>query len=105
MTIDNVIELDKILFEDASVIEGHDILSSPKKFLFIIEGNDDYVFYKACVQRQGLNETHFEFVICNGKANVLKNLHRKQEFFKLSQIILFFIDKDFDDYWYYFLWS
>ena len=99
MTIDNVIELDKILLEDSELTQKHDILTIPKniKFVFLVEGKDDFIFYSSFFKQYFKNYTS-ETIQCGGKETVLNRLKEKATLFHQTQIPLFFIDKDFDDY-------
>lgn len=99
MTIDNVIELDKILLEDSELTQKHDILTIPKniKFVFLVEGKDDFIFYSSFFKQYFKNHTS-ETIQCGGKKAVLNRLTEKATLFHQTQIPLFFIDKDFDDY-------
>lgn len=88
---------EKILTPAASYIK---ILSQYKKdnntiFCFV-EGNEDISFYSQFIERY--KENDLKFIVCNGKENVIDNYNSLSWSFYDKKRVLFFMDKDFDDF-------
>ncbi len=87
----------KILTPAASYIK---ILSQYKvnddTIFCFVEGNEDVSFYSQFLERHKQND--LKFIICNGKENVINNYKNLTWDFYDKKRILFFIDKDYDDY-------
>lgn len=76
------------------------LLSQYKKkddtiFCFV-EGQEDISFYNNYLERYFENE--IKYIVCNGKGNVIDNYTNLNWTFYDKKRVLFFIDKDFDDY-------
>lgn len=63
----------------------------------LVEGVEDISFYRPFLEIYK-EEINFKYIICNGKQNVIDNYRDIDWTFYDKKRILFFIDKDFDDY-------
>ncbi|WP_099367466.1 DUF4435 domain-containing protein [Sphingobacterium sp. 1.A.4] len=66
------------------------------RFCFV-EGHEDILFYSQFLEKY-FNEENLKFINCNGKKNVLDNYNALNWSFYDKKRVLFFIDKDFDEY-------
>ncbi|WP_276379077.1 DUF4435 domain-containing protein [Flavobacterium sp. H4147] len=62
----------------------------------LVEGQEDISFYRNYIERYFPN--NIKYIICNGKGNVIDNYKNLNWNFYDKKRILFFIDKDFDNY-------
>lgn len=89
---------EKILTPTAAYIK---ILSQYKTsddtIFCLVEGVEDISFYRPFLEIYK-EEINFKYIICNGKQNVIDNYRDIDWTFYDKKRILFFIDKDFDDY-------
>lgn len=89
---------EKILTPAAAYIK---ILSqyktSDNTIFCLVEGIEDISFYRPFLEiyKEGVS---VKYIICNGKQNVIDNYKNIDWSFYDKKRILFFIDKDFDDY-------
>ncbi|SHE43398.1 DUF4435 domain-containing protein [Chryseobacterium takakiae] len=88
---------EKVLSPAASYIKIISQYKSDDNTIFcFVEGIEDISFYSQFIERNIENE--LKFIVCNGKGNVIDN-HKSLDWnFYSKKRILFFIDKDFDDY-------
>jgi len=61
-----------------------------------VEGHEDISFYHNYMERYFAN--NIRYIICNGKSNVIENYKTLNWNFYDKKRVLFFIDKDFDNY-------
>lgn len=82
------------------IVNEHKALLIPKekKYIFVIEGKSDRLFYTEIIRKFSLNRDKYKFQECGGKQAVLKLLKDKNKNFHAESVSLFFIDRDFDDY-------
>ena len=87
----------KILTPAASYIKILSEYKTDNDVIFcFVEGNEDISFYSQFIERHKENE--LKFIVCNGKENVIDNYNNLSWSFYDKKRVLFFIDKDFDDY-------
>lgn len=88
---------EKFLTPAASYIKILSQYKKDEKTLFcFVEGIEDVSFYSQFIERY--NEENVKYIICNGKENVIDNYKNLDWNFYNKKRVLFFIDKDFDDY-------
>ncbi len=63
----------------------------------LVEGIEDISFYRQFIERY-IENNEIKYIVCNGKKNVIDNYKDLDWSFYDKKRILFFIDKDFDDY-------
>src|SRR5690554_1942157 len=89
---------EKILTPSAAYVK---ILSQYKRndntIFCLVEGVEDNSFYKHFFEIYK-EEVPIKYIICNGKQNVIDNYNDLDWEFYNKKRVLFFIDKDFDDY-------
>jgi hypothetical protein len=71
--------------------------TSDNTIFCLVEGVEDISFYRQFLEIYK-EEIPFKYIVCNGKQNVINNYNDIDWNFYDKKRILFFIDKDFDDY-------
>ncbi len=73
----------------------HQYKKNENKLYLIVEGNDDYAYYKCVMARYPKN--NYEILVASGKKNVLRT-HSNLDWKEYSENhILFFVDRDLSD--------
>lgn len=89
---------EKFLTSSASYIKILSQYKSDDNTVFcFVEGVEDISFYKPFIEIYN-EEIPYKYIVCNGKHNVIENYNDLNWGFYDKKRILFFIDKDFDDY-------
>ena len=88
----------KILSPAASYIKILSQYKTDNDTLFcFVEGIEDISFYSQFIERVR-HSNEIKYIVCNGKENVIDNYNNLDWKFYDKKRVLFFIDKDFDDY-------